>query len=66
MYDVAYTPESNFRALTAGFTLRRGIEGGVCVCSTVQRVRCCIRASDWLVRDDGPSESTSYVWDEEF
>lgn len=31
MYDVAYTPETNFRALPAGFTLRRGIEGGVCV-----------------------------------
>jgi len=65
-------PETNFRALRAGFTLRRGIEGGVCVCvcvcvfSPVQRVRCCIRASDRLVRDDGPSESTSYVWDEEF
>jgi len=31
VYDVAYTPETNFIALTAGFTLRRGIEGSVYV-----------------------------------
>jgi len=33
-------PETNFRALRAGFTLRRGIEGGVCVCVCVCFRRC--------------------------